>query len=81
MQDALTDDTKTRVFAYSGARSGKTFEFVKTIIQRALVAKKSRHVIIRKHFAQAKKFIWMDTIPSVIDLKFPELKGQITYDK
>jgi PBSX family phage terminase large subunit len=81
MQSVLTNDSKTRVFAYSGARSGKTFEFVKTIFQRALVSDKSRHVIIRKHFAQAKKFIWMDTIPSVIDLRFPELKDQIRYDK
>lgn len=81
MQDALTDDSKTRVFAYSGARSGKTFEFVRTVLLRGLVADKSRHVIIRKHFAQAKKFIWMDTIPAVVELCFPEIKKQITYDK
>jgi len=75
------DDTKTRVLCYAGARAGKTFEFVRSIVVRALHAPKSRHAIIRKHFSIAKKYIWLDTLPGVIELCFPNLKGQIEINK
>ena len=65
----------------SGSRAGKTFEFVRTIVTRALLAPNSRHVIIRKHFAQAKKYIWLDTLPAVISICYPELKGNIDENK
>lgn len=81
LREVLMDDTKTRVLCYAGARAGKTFEFVRSIVVRALHAPKSRHAIIRKHFSIAKKYIWLDTLPEVIDLCFPKLKGQIEINK
>jgi len=81
LREVLKDDTKTRVLCYSGARAGKTFEYVRSIVLRALLARKSRHAIIRKHFAIAKKYIWLDTLPEVIDICFPELKGRVEINK
>lgn len=81
LREVLQDDSKTRVLCYAGARAGKTFEFIRAIITRALHAPKSRHAIIRKHFSIAKKYIWLDTLPEVIELCYPTLKGQIEINK
>ena len=81
LREVLKDDTKTRVLCYAGARAGKTFEYVRSILVRSMIAPGSRHAIIRKHFAQAKKYIWLDTLPAVIDLCFPELKDKIEINK
>ncbi len=81
LREVLKDDTKTRVLCYSGARAGKTFEFIRAILIRAMFAPGSRHAIIRKHFSLAKKYIWLDTLPDVIDKCFPELNGKIEINK
>lgn len=57
-----------------GSRSGKTFILVRAIIQRALNAPASRHVIFRFRFNAAKTSVWSDTIPKVLKLCFPDLK-------
>jgi len=79
--DQLARDNITHILAYSGSRSGKTFELTRAIIARALLAENSRHAIIRRHFTQAKKYIWLDTLPTVIDLCWPEIKKEINWDK
>lgn len=61
------------VMLYGGSRSGKTFIIVYAIIIRA-VKVKSRHVILRKTFNSAKTSIWLDTLPKIIGLCFPDLK-------
>lgn len=63
-----------------GSRSGKTFLLVYAILVRSLKCK-SRHVILRKHFSHAKQSVWLDTIPKVIDLCFPALKGEVKYNQ
>lgn len=73
----LKDDSITRVLAISGARSGKTFEFVRTLVARAIHGPGSRHAMIRKHFSEAKKYLWLDTLPKVIKLCYPEFKAAI----
>jgi phage terminase large subunit-like protein len=57
-----------------GSRSGKTFLLVRAIIQRAINAPGSRHVIFRFRFNHAKTSIWADTMPKVIKLCFPTLR-------
>ncbi|MEM7166639.1 MAG: transketolase, partial [Planctomycetota bacterium] len=42
---------------FGGSRSGKTFEFVGTIIERALMAPGSRHLIVRHEASSAKRAI------------------------
>ena len=81
LREVLKDDSKTRVLCYAGARAGKTFEFIRSIMVRAMLAPGSRHAIIRKHFAVAKKYIWLDTLPSVIDMCFPEIKKNTEINK
>lgn len=62
-----------------GSRSGKTFLLVRAIIQRAINAPASRHVIFRFRFNHAKTSIWADTLPKVLKLCFPTLRAR--FDK
>lgn len=67
------------VMLRGGSRSGKTFLLVRAIIQRAINAPESRHVIFRFRFNHAKTSIWADTLPKVIKLCFPSLS--VRFDK
>lgn len=67
MNDLLMNDSFTRILAWSGSRAGKTFEFVFDIVKRAAFTRGSRHAMIRKHFSEAKKYIWLDTLPNVLE--------------
>jgi phage terminase large subunit len=58
---------------YGGSRSGKTFIAVYAIFVRAAKVK-SRHVILRLKFNHVKTSIWLDTIPKVLKICFPDLK-------
>lgn len=60
---------------YGGSRSGKTFETVGTVIERALFAPNSRHLIVRQEGTSVKRAIVKGTWPEVIAMRWPELKG------
>lgn len=60
-----------------GSRSGKTFVLVRAIIQRAINAPGSRHVIFRFRFNHAKTSVWADTLPKVLKLCFPTLRVRL----
>ncbi|MDO6966973.1 hypothetical protein ABID20_004543 [Rhizobium alvei] len=62
-----------------GSRSGKTFVLVRALVQRAINAPRSRHVIFRFRFNHAKTSVWSDTLPKVLLLCFPSLK--VRFDK
>lgn len=68
------------ILFFGGSRSGKTFIIIFAIFVRALLVK-SRHLIVRYRFNHVKQSIWMDTIPKVISICFPELKGKIKENK
>lgn len=57
-----------------GARSGKTFIYVKHVVRRALIAERSRHAILRYRGNAAKASIRLDTLPKVCRLCFPRLR-------
>ena len=57
---------------YGGSRSGKTFILIYSLIIRACKTK-SRHCILRLTFSAVKKSIWLDTLPKVLSLCFPDL--------
>lgn len=61
------------IMLYGGSRSGKTFIIVFAIIVRAAKEPNSRHIILRKSFSHAKRSIWLDTLPKVLNIAFPEL--------
>lgn len=65
---------------FGGSRSGKTFIIIYAIIIRALKCK-SRHLILRKNFNHCKTSIWLDTLPKVIDIAFPNAKHLFKIDK
>ena len=67
------------VMLRGGSRSGKTFVLVRALIQRAINAPGSRHVIFRFRFNHAKTSVWSDTIPKVLKLCFPNLR--VRFDK
>ena len=67
---------KRRVLLYGGSRSGKSFLIVFLIVARALKTK-SRHAILRKHFAHVKQAIVLDTFPSVMDAAFPDIQYKL----
>lgn len=71
--------THSRILAHGGSRSGKTFEFVRAICVRALKAAGSRHLITRFHFRDAKIAVFMDTLPKVMAVCFPELKEGVNF--
>jgi hypothetical protein len=62
-----------------GSRSGKTFILCRALVQRAINAPESRHVIFRFRFNHAKTSVWADTLPKVLKLCFPDLK--VRFDK
>lgn len=61
------------VMLFGGSRSGKTFIIVYAIIVRASRVK-SRHAILRLTFNSVKTAVFMDTLPKVLTLCFPDLK-------
>lgn len=77
--DKLNGPAK-HVLLYGGARSGKSFVIVRNIVLRSLKTK-SRHVILRKHFAHVKQSVWLDTLPRVIELCFPLVKDKLVWNQ
>lgn len=57
---------------YGGSRSAKTFQIVRAIIIRACKMR-SRHLSLRHTFSSAKRSLWLDTIPKVLELCFPNI--------
>ncbi len=79
--NALLAAAHTRILLHGGSRSGKTFIIVRALIIRALKAPGSRHLITRFHFRDAKLAIFMDTLPKVLKLCFPELKDRVVFNR
>lgn len=61
------------IMVSGGSRSGKTFILTRSVIIRAC-KEKSRHAIFRSKFNHAKTSIWLDTLPKVLKLCFPDLR-------
>jgi phage terminase large subunit-like protein len=57
---------------YGGSRSGKTALLTLTIMDRALGAPGSRHLIVRKEGTAAKRSIVKDTLPTIWGLCYPD---------
>ncbi len=70
----LISSPATNILFYGGARSTKTFTFVRSILNRALAVPKSRHLIARYRFNHVKASIVYDTFPKVMELCFPDIR-------
>lgn len=65
----------THILGEGGGRSGKTLLIIRNIVMRALKAPNSRHLIARFRFNHLKASIISDTLPKVMALCFPDIKG------
>lgn len=73
----LLGSAARNIMLRGGSRSGKTFILVRALIQRAINAPGSRHVIFRFRFNHAKTSVWSDTLPKVLKLCFPGLRVRL----
>lgn len=73
----LISSNASNILLYGGSRSTKTFTFVRSTINRALLAPKSRHLIARFRFNSIKRSIVYDTLPKVMELCFPGLPARV----
>jgi hypothetical protein len=89
-QQRTFDETLTNgarfCLVYGGSRSGKTALLTSCVLDRALYAPGSRHLIVRKEGAAAKRAIAKDTLPKVWGLKYadaplPEWNNEYGYFK
>jgi PBSX family phage terminase large subunit len=70
----LLSSSARNLMLYGGSRSGKTFILCYSVVVRAAKEPNSRHIILRKNFNHAKRSIWLDTLPKVLNIAFPDLK-------
>lgn len=68
----IVSSSARNVLLMGGARSGKTTLAVYILMVRACKAK-SNHAIVRSTFNSVKNSIWMDTLPKVLNMAFPDL--------
>ncbi|MDO4557648.1 MAG: phage terminase large subunit [Planctomycetia bacterium] len=61
---------KTRILAYGGSRSGKTFELCRMLFYSAVVTG-GRYAILRKHYNAVKNSVLRDTFKTVLRVCFP----------
>jgi hypothetical protein len=57
-----------------GVRSGKTVILIRQTLMRAIRAPKSRHAVLRYRANAVRASIWLDTLPKVAAMCFPEVK-------
>ena len=81
-QQAMTmiGSDATHVMLFGGARSGKTYINVRSIVVRAMRAP-SRHAILRYHFKDVKATVGMDTFIKIMETNWPELHEQSKLQK
>jgi hypothetical protein len=72
MRELLTSGKRFNLI-FGGSRSGKTFDLVGTIVERALLAPGSRHLIVRQEGTSAKRAIVKGTFPEMMALRFPQV--------
>ena len=65
--------TAINIMLFGGARAAKTFLAVYILVVRACRAHKSNHIIVRNTFNSVKNSIWMETLPNVLRIAFPDL--------
>ena len=72
-KDLLTAG-KRFCLCFGGSRSGKTFELIGTVAERALFAAGSRHLIVRQEGTSAKRAIVKGSWPEMMAARFPDVE-------
>src|ERR1700680_2191498 len=63
---------KRHTLLFGGARSGKTMLFVRAVMMRAVHACGTRHALLRLRANAARASLWLDTLPKVQKIWFPQ---------
>jgi phage terminase large subunit-like protein len=71
---ALFASPARHILLRGGSRSGKTFIIIRTLVVRMIRAPKSSHAVLRYRFNHLKETIIQGTLPSVMEICFPELR-------
>lgn len=61
------------IMLHGGSRSGKTFILIRAMCIRAMKVAGSRHIIFRFRFNHVKQSVFMETLPKVLKLCFPDV--------
>ncbi|HUT85425.1 MAG TPA: phage terminase large subunit, partial [Elusimicrobiales bacterium] len=69
------------ILLFGGSQSGKTFIGLQTITLRAILAAGSRHLVFRKIFKDVKASVCLDTFPTMMKLRFPDLFKRVVMNK
>lgn len=71
----IMEGDQTHTLLVGGSRSGKTAYITRSIVLRAARSKEpSKHLFVRKHANALRSSVWLDTLPKVMRMWFPELK-------
>jgi phage terminase large subunit-like protein len=70
----LLTDGKRYCLVYGGSRSGKTFEVLGTVAERALLAPGSKHLVVRQEATAARRALVKGTWPEMIAARFPDAR-------
>jgi PBSX family phage terminase large subunit len=73
----LLGSSARHILLRGGSRSGKTFVICDALVVRMLKAPGSTHAILRYRFNHLKESIISGTIPSVMQLRWPNIKYEI----
>lgn len=65
------------VLLFGGSRSGKTALIIRQLAIRAMLAPKSRHVVLRHRFNHVKASVIFDTFPKIMSACFPEIEYKL----
>lgn len=74
----LLKSKKRYNLVYGGSRSGKTFELLGTVAERALVAPNSRHLVVRQEATAAIRALVKGTWPEMMAVRFPGVPSKFT---
>lgn len=61
------------IMLHGGSRSGKTFILIRAMCIRAMKVAGSRHIIFRFRFNHVKQSVFMETLPKVLQVCFPDV--------
>ncbi|MBR0225395.1 MAG: phage terminase large subunit [Thermoguttaceae bacterium] len=64
---------KSRILAYGGSRSGKTFEFCHALAAMGM-RYGGRYAVFRRYFNSVKNSVFDDTFPKMLELSFPGIE-------
>jgi PBSX family phage terminase large subunit len=67
----------THVLLRGGARSGKTVQIIRFLVNRALCASGSTHAIFRNTFASTRTSLIKGTVPLVMEMCFPNREYEL----